>query len=343
MNKILETDFQYIANSKIQWDKMDNKNVFITGGTGFLGSLLIHFFDYLNVKLNRNIKVIALVRDEKKAKRVIGDCNVTLVKGDICNMPALPMDINFIFHCAAVTNSKTMIEEPVEVSQGIIIGTYNLMKLSYEKKVESVVYFSSMEIYGNVNLKSNKASEKDLGVIDIFSARSCYPMGKRMAENICFNFHLQYGVPVKIARLAQTFGAGILKTDNRVFAQFAQSVIEKKDIILHTTGESDTNCCYTADAIIALIILLLNGENGEAYNITNEANHMSVREMAELVAEKVANGNISVKLDISEKNIYGYPPPVKLYLSSKKMNNLGWNPRIGLEEMYRRMIEYMRN
>lgn len=342
MNKVLEADFRYIGDTKIPWDKMENKTVFITGGTGFLGSLLIRFFDYINEKQNLNIRVVALVRDEEKAKRVIGDCNVILIKGDICDMPMIPLDIDFIFHCAAVTNSKEMIQKPVEVAEGIVLGTNNIMKLSYEKKVENVIYLSSMEIYGKINYVSERICENNLGSVDILNARSCYPMGKRMAENICFNYYIEYGVPVKIARLAQTFGAGVLKTDNRVFAQFAKSVIEKKDIILHTKGQSDTNCCYTADAINALMLLLFNGKNGEVYNITNEANHMTIREMAELVAKKVANGSISVKEVIDEKNIYGYPPPVKLHLSSAKMNELGWNPKFGMEEMYSRMIEYMR-
>ncbi|WP_433944318.1 NAD-dependent epimerase/dehydratase family protein [Paenibacillus sp. SN-8-1] len=342
MNGILEADFQYIAKAELPWGKLDNKTVLITGGTGFLGSLIIRFIDYLNVTQHRNIKMVALIRDEEKARRVLDNCNVVFAKGDIRNMPTILTDIDFVFHCAAVTDSKTMIERPVEVTEGIVLGTYNLMKLSYEKKVESVVYLSSMEVYGT-SLISGKVSEKDLGMIDIFNARSSYPMSKRMAENICFNYQIEYGVPVKIARLSQTFGAGVSIEDNRVFAQFAKSVLDNKDIVLHTKGESDTNCCYTADAILALFILLLSGEEGEAYNIANEANHMTILDMAELVVKKVANGSISVKMEIDKESITRYPPPVKLHLSSEKMLKLGWSPKYGMQEMYNRMIEYMRN
>lgn len=340
MNKILEEDFQYIAEAELPWRNLENKTVFITGGTGFIGSLIIQFINYLNVKQHRNIKIVALVRDEVKAVRVLHNCQVVFIKGDICNVPTIPFDIDFIFHCAAVTDSKTMIENPVEVTEGIVNGTYNLMKLSHEKKVESIVYLSSMEIYGS-NL-TGKVSEKDLGYIDISNARSCYPMSKRMAENICFNYHYEYGVPVKVARLSQTFGAGVSDRDNRVFAQFAKSVLQNKDIVLHTKGESDTNSCYTADAILALIILLLSGENGEAYNITNEENHMTIRDMAELVVKKVADEAISIRIDIDEKSISKYPPPAKLKLSAEKIAQLGWKPKYGMQEMYSRMIECMK-
>ncbi|WP_301170477.1 NAD-dependent epimerase/dehydratase family protein [Brevibacillus nitrificans] len=342
MNRVLEEDFLYIAENNVPWDQLDNKTIFITGGTGFLGSLIIRFIDYLNRKQNRNIKMVALVRDEEKASGSIGFKHVTFVEGDMCKLPDILTDIDFIFHCASVTDSKMMIQKPVEVTNGIVHGTINMMNLAYEKKVKSVVYLSSMEVYGG-GLTSSKVRETELGTIDIFSPRSCYPMGKRMAENISFNYHFEYGVPVKIARLAQTFGAGVSRSDNRVFAQFMNSVLENKNIVLHTKGESDTNCCYTADAVLALFVLLLKGENGEAYNITNEANHMTIREMAELVAQEVANGAISIKIELEEKNANRYPPPFKLHLSADKLKELGWAPNFSMEQMYSRMIEYVKS
>jgi nucleoside-diphosphate-sugar epimerase len=165
-------------------------------------------------------------------------------------------------------------------------------------------------------------------------------MGKRMAENLCFNYFYQYGLPVKIARLAQTFGAGVPETDNRVFAQFARSAISKENIILHTDGSSVGNYCYSADAILGLIFILLKGANGEAYNVVNEELTMTIKQMAEFVAATVAEGSISVRYEIPESNIYGYAAATKNRLSSKKLCSLGWKPRYGMEEIYRRMIDY---
>ncbi|MBY0011665.1 NAD-dependent epimerase/dehydratase family protein [Paenibacillus typhae] len=339
MNKVLLEDFEYILNSDLPWETLNHKKVFITGGTGFLGSLIIRFFDYINKKRNWNISIIALIRNEEKAKRIIGDCNVTLVKGDICQIPAIEWDIDFIFHCAAVTDSKTMVGQPVEVTEGIVQGTSNIMLLSRQKAVESVIYLSSMEVYG-VNTKASyeRTGEKDLGYIDLFNARSCYPMGKRMAENICFNYFAEYGVPVKIARLAQTFGAGVSKTDNRVFAQFARSAMDNEDIVLHTEGTSIGNYCYSADAILGMFFLLFKGENGHEYNIVNEETTMSIKEMASLVAEKITSGVISVNFDIPAGNKHGYAAVTNIRLSAEKIQGLGWEARFGMEEMYKRMI-----
>jgi len=341
MSKILDEDFEYIADNKdIPWDLLDGKSILITGATGFLGSLLIRFFSYLNNVSHRNIKLIALVRNTEKARRLLGD-NIILIQGDIRNIPQIPFDINFIIHCAAETDSRKMIENPVEVSEGIVIGTINILKLAYQKGIESAVYVSSMEVYGMMPYKADKIDENDCGIIDIMNARSCYPMGKRMAENICFNYYYQYGLPVKIARLAQTFGAGVPETDNRVFSQFARSVMSKEDIILHTDGSSVGNYCYSADAILGLIYILLKGVNGQAYNVVNEELTMTIKQMAELVAATVADGSISVRHEIPEINVYGYAAASKNRLSSKKLCSLGWRPVYSMEDMYKRMIAGM--
>jgi nucleoside-diphosphate-sugar epimerase len=341
MNTIIEEDFRYISNnSNIPWDLLNGKTILITGATGFLGSLLIRFFSYLNNVSHRNIKLIALVRNTEKARRLLGD-NIILIQGDIRNIPQIPFDINFIIHCAAETDSRKMIENPVEVSEGIVIGTINILKLAYQKGIESAVYVSSMEVYGMMPYKADKIDENDCGIIDIMNARSCYPMGKRMAENICFNYYYQYGLPVKIARLAQTFGAGVPETDNRVFSQFARSVMSKEDIILHTDGSSVGNYCYSADAILGLIYILLKGVNGQAYNVVNEELTMTIKQMAELVAAAVADESISVRHEIPESNVYGYAAASKNRLSSKKLCSLGWRPVYSMEDMYKRMIAGM--
>jgi len=341
MNAILREDFEYIASAGLDWDRLDHRTVFITGGTGFLGSLLIRFLHYLNETRRRGIRIVALVRDPGKARAILGDADVVLVQGDMCALPPLPMEIDYIFHCAAVTNSKLMIEQPVEVTEGMVLGTYEIMKLARLKKVSSMVYLSSMEVYGQIGAEDRETVESDQGYVDLYNARSSYQMGKRMAEHICFNYWTEYGVPVKAARLAQTFGAGVLDTERRVFAQFARSVMEGENIVLHTDGTSMGNYCYSADAVLGLFYLLLKGEDGQAYNIVNEQASMTIRDMAMLVAERVSGGAISVTFDIPETNVYGYAPKSRMRLSAGKLRSLGWKPKYNLEQMYSRMIAYL--
>ena len=199
-----------------------------------------------------------------------------------------------------------------------------------------------MEMYGSFKNCSDDITEDKLGYIDPLKVRSNYPESKRLCENMCIAYHSEYGVSVKIARLAQTFGAGILSGENRIFAQFARSVVDKKDIVLHTLGQSEGNYCYISDAVLGVMAILLSGENGEAYNVVNPITHTTIADMAKMVCEKIAGGTIKVIFDIPESNQFGYAADTKLRLNSVKLQSIGWKPRIDLETAYRRMIEYIK-
>lgn len=133
------------------------------------------------------------------------------------------------------------------------------------------------------------------------SVRACYPESKRMCENLCACYMKEYGVPVNIVRLTQTFGPGVEYDDGRIFAELARCVIEKRDIVLHTKGETKRNYLFTKDAVNAIITVLLHGENGQAYNAANEETYCSILEMANMVAKKCGKGDIKVKIELEKE------------------------------------------
>ncbi len=227
----------------------------------------------------------------------------------------------YFFHCAAVTTSKTMVEKPVETIAASCDGTRNLLETARVLHADSFVYLSSMEVYGDMSVYGDgntRATEDRLGALDLLKVRTDYPESKRLCENLCCAYHAEYGVPVKIARLAQTFGAGILPWERRVFAQFANSAMQGSDIVLHTKGE-----------------------DGTAYNVANESCHTTIGGMAEMVADTIAEGKIHVVYDIPKTNTFGYAADTHLFLDSTKLRSLGWAPKTDLPEMYRRMIRYL--
>ena len=133
-----------------------------------------------------------------------------------------------------------------------------------------MVYLSSLEVYGVPQTEDGTVTETDYGYIDPLSVRSSYSEGKRMVECLCASYAKEYQVPVKVARLSQTFGAGVEYHDGRVFAEFARCAVEKRNIILHTAGNTLRTYCYTKDAVAALLTILVKGEVGSAYNVTNK-------------------------------------------------------------------------
>lgn len=118
-----------------------------------------------------------------------------------------------------------------------------------------------------------------------------------MAENICYSYFREYGVPVKIARLAQTFGRGVRDSDKRVFAQFARAVRANRDIVLHTAGQSMGNYCGINDTVTGILTILMQGQDGEAYNVVNEENTMTILQMAGVVADGIDGGPIGIRFD----------------------------------------------
>lgn len=342
-NNILLEDFQFIAESDLPWDEYRDSSFLITGATGLIGSLLVRALLYCDRVHGLNLTVYAVVRSIEKARGIFGeDAQVSYITADLAE-DELKFEghCDYVIHAAAVTTSKLMVSDPVGTIRTAIDGTEKLLRLAAERQARAFIYLSSMEVYGQPK-GEGKTAEQDLGYVDLTSVRSCYPEGKRMCECLCNAYAAQYGLNVKSVRLAQTFGAGILPGENRVFAQFAKSAARGEDIVLHTAGESEGNYVYTSDAVRAILLLLVRGASGEAYNVANEDSHTTIRRMAELVADKIAGNRISVVIDIPEDSAaLGYAPPVRMWLDASKLRALGWTPQFGLIDSYQRMMQYM--
>ena len=210
-------------------------------------------------------------------------------------------------------------------------GTKNILEFAKNKNCLGFVYLSSLEVYGITD--KEEISENDYGYINFLEPRASYSEGKRLCENLCISYGSEYAIPVKIARLTQTFGAGVTKEDNRVFAQFAKSVIEKRNIILHTKGNTKRSYCYTTDAVCAIFTILTKGENNNAYNVANKNTYISIYDMA----KSLENENTKVIFEIDNKN-RGYNPEIKINLNTKKLETLGWSAKTPLNEMFKKLI-----
>lgn len=339
-SKTLDEDLSGI--SERLFEGLDGKAVMVTGATGLVGSLVVKALLYANEAYGLSITPVAVVRNPAKTRGVYGN-QASLVETVRCDLARERLEyegaVDYVVHGAAVTTSRVMVERPVDVIDLSVKGTEAVLELAREKGAR-VVYLSSMEAYGVVDAEG-KTDERGLGFVDPLAVRSCYPESKRLCENLCVAYCAQYGVEACIARLAQTFGAGVLPGENRAVVAFARTAAAGEAVVLRTHGRSDANYVYGSDAVAAILTLLERGLPSEAYNVANEACHMTVAEMAQLAVETVGMPGAHVEFDVDESNSSGFAPDTRLFLDSSRLRALGWEPRVDMPCALRRLVSYL--
>lgn len=345
---LLEDLQNTLADDNIPWHELDGKTVLVTGATGLIGSNIVNTLLYYGEQTDDPPRVLAFVRDEEKARRVFAqqldehEDLLSFVVGDVCSPVQAPGPVDYIIHAASETASRNFVQHPVETIRTAVMGSWNMLELAREKNVRGFLYLSSMEVYGTpaTDGEIDESAGTDL---DTMQVRSSYPGSKRICESLCASFLAEYRVPAKVIRLAQTFGPGVRYHDSRVFAEFARCVIENRDIVLHTEGKTERSYLYTADAVAAILTVLLKGEVGNAYNAANEDTYCSVYDMAAMVCEQCAQGRIHVRKELVDSSGFGYAPTLKMNLCAGKLRALGWRAGVNLPDMFHRMILVMRS
>jgi len=262
--RILQEDLEQINNdSAIPWEKLKNSTVLITGATGLIGSALVRGISFASRRRGLNVRILVFDRNATPAESLTQYYGAEFFKQDIRETMKVEGRVDYIFHCADITKSSEMAFNPTEVIETSLYGTMNALNLAREKSAKSLVYTSSMEVYGAGDHTRGLVTEEQLSSINLKSPRSCYPEGKRMCECMCACWLSQYGVPSKIARLSHIFGAGSPKDDPRVFAEFARSVMACENIVLKTEGDTRGNYCYSADAVRALLLIALKAKTAK--------------------------------------------------------------------------------
>ncbi len=328
---------QWVMSNMNFGKKFSGKTIYITGATGFLGSRLVYSLS----KSCADAKIVAAVRNVKKAQEMYGAyTNVCVVEQDILDAIHYPFEVDYIIHTAAITKSSMFVENPIETIAANVDGTRNILEFAHEKKVEKLVFLSTTEIYGTRNYNAETVTEDNYGYVDILDVRSSYPQSKRLCETMCVAYKSQKQVPAVIARLCQVFGPEIEDKDSRMFAQFLRRAAMGQDIVLATEGSTVRGYCYIDDAMEAIAILLAHGSSGEAYTICNESMTMSVREVAQAVANVAG---VQLRLEKKDVSKMGYLEPFVMNLSAKKIENLGWKPLFNMDEALDSTIKTLKN
>ncbi|MDE5550623.1 MAG: NAD-dependent epimerase/dehydratase family protein, partial [Bacteroidaceae bacterium] len=160
------------------------------------------------------------------------------------------------------------------------------------------------------------------GYVNTMSARSCYPSSKRAAETLCVAYAEEYGVDAVVARLSHVYGPRFTESDNRVYAQFIRNVLQGQDIVMKSAGEQFRSWCYVVDAVKGLLYILLKGASGCAYNVADSSSNISIRQLAEMVAD-IGGSKVVVNAPADDER-KGYNPVIQSVYSTNKLEELGW-------------------
>ena len=335
-NSIVQDDLKLMVDSLVQQDYLENKTILVTGATGMLATYTTYLLCYLHKERSCNLRVIALCRTKSIGENLfypfLKESWFLLLCQDICDPIQPPFKVDYIFHLAGNASPYFIKNDPVGIIKSNVLGTYNVAELARKNNVQNIVFASTREVYGK-NEDLLMLSENDYGVVNPLEDRACYPESKRAAETLLRSYWLQFQIPSSIVRIAHCYGPGMkLKNDGRVMADLLSNVVNGEDIVLNSDGSAERAFCYITDAVLAMFIVLFNGESGKAYNVANETEPVSIKKLAELLVDINKNKHLKVVINIPEivSNIYcNYK---RSGLDIFEIEKLGWFPKVSLKE-----------
>lgn len=333
-NKIIQEDMQEILKD-IEFNGLKDKTILITGATGMLATYLVYFFNYLNIIENLNIKIIGLVRNKEKAIKIFEGVAIELLIQDIQDEIKYDNKVDYIFHMASSANPKAILESPIDIIKANTIGTFNVFELARNKSAK-VFFTSTREIYGKLDESIEFIQESDMGVVDCLERRACYPESKRIAETICNSYLYQYGVKYNIVRIAHVYGPGMnIDGDGRIMSDIIENVSKNQNIILKSDGTALRAFCYITDAIRGLLLILIKGKDNEVYNLSNENEEISIKELSQKVID-ISRKELKIEYQIS--NSEAYTSYKRVGLNNGKLESLGWKIQKKLEDGIRNIL-----
>lgn len=331
-------DIKNVANVELSWNKLSGKNILVTGATGLIGSCVV---EILMNHVGINYHVYASGRDISRLKilfsNYVDSPYLHFIKYDVTEALELSVDFHFIIAAASGANPVLYSTDPVGVMKANFMGVDNLLSYGVSHQLEKFVYVSSGDVYGEGD--GRVFTEEYSGFLNPLNLRSCYASSKRATETLCVSYACQYGINVSIARPCHTYGPNFTINDSRVYAQFIRNVLKGEDIMMKSSGEQVRSWCYVIDCALGILYVLLNGNNMEAYNISDSLSIISIREMAEIIAS-IGNKKVVINAP-SEVEKKGFNVVKREILDSSKLKALGWKTHWNIREGLEHTIKYL--
>lgn len=340
-------DINKVASLDIPWDMLKNKSILISGATGLVGSFLVDVIMQRNIVYDMQCCIYALGRNEKRSQirfnRFWNNPYFNFIQCDVntaLNIKCIDK-VDYAIHLASNTHPLAYATDPIGTIITNIIGTKNMLDFSFTHAIKRFAFASSNEIYGENRGDVEKFSEEYCGYIDCNTMRAGYPESKRCGEALCQAYIKQKNMDIVIPRLTRSYGPTMIMNDSKVISQFIRKAIAGEDIVLKSDGHQYYSFTYVADAVSGLLMVLLKGKCGEAYNIADEKSDIMLKNLAKIIANKCGSNVVFDLPDAIERE--GYSKATKARLDSNKLNKLGWNALYSIDEGIDNTINILKN
>ncbi len=340
---LLQSDIAEIAAGLGKHAKeFSGKTVLLCGGRGFLGRYFIETFKLLNErKLKKPCRLIVadnLITAGKAGAEPVSIPHGRFVEHDIIEPLALRERVDFILQAAGIASPYYYRAYPLETLDVAITGTKNMLELARRQRAR-LLFFSSTEIYGDPDPKHVPTAESYRGNVASLGPRACYDESKRLGETLCYIYHAKFGVSAGMVRPFNVYGPGMQERDYRVLPNFASRIKGDRPLHIYGSGRQTRTFCYVTDAVAGFLRVLLLGGPGEAYNIGNPKPEVS---MVDLVKRTEAVLGRPVKhATVEYPDSYPADEPNRRCPDITKARlQLGYEPRVGLDEGLRRFYDW---
>lgn len=334
-----EIDIVNAAHADLPWQLLNGKNILVVGATGLIGGCVV---DVLMRSSLTDCNVYAAGRNRARAEKMFANYvdkpRFHFLEIDVTQPLDCALDFHYIIDAASGASPKLYTTDPVGIMRANFLGVDHLLSYGINHGLERFVYVSSGEVYGEGD--GRKFKEDYSGYVDPMQFRSCYPSSKRAAETLCASFAHQYGVGASVARPSHVYGPNFTESDNRVYAQFIRNVLRGEDIVMKSRGEQFRSWCYVVDCALALLFILLKGQSAEAYNVADDASNISIRQLAEMIAQ-IAGRKVVMDLPTGDE-VAGFTPITRATFDTAKLESLGWRIEGTMQEKMRATIDEAR-
>ena len=318
--------------------RLSGKRVLVIGGNGFLGSYLVYALHALGTTLPTPCEVMSIDISERRDFRDLGaGCLIHDVTESWEELPRA----DFILFAAGIASPILYRQHPLKTIDITVVGLRHALEHARRNPdFESLVYFSTSEIYGDPDPAWVPTPENYRGNVHAMGPRACYDESKRLGETLCYVYHHYHGLPVKLVRPFNVFGPGLSPDDGRVLPDFLKQILNDEDLVLLSDGTPTRTFCYVEDATVGFLLALLSRAEGEAFNIGSDQEEISMRDLAETFLS-VTKPNLSVRRQESEDKHYLTDNPQRRRPDLTKTRAvLGYRPQVSLATGLKRYFDY---